>query len=277
MPDGRFINAAAPLRFTVKPAFWQRPVFSILALLLFALLVFAFFRRRVAVVKRKGDINRQMAELEARAIRAQMNPHFIFNSLNAIQELVVMEATDAAYQYLSKFSRLLRMVLHHSEQPMITLRDEIAMNRLYLELESLRFRASFQFSIDIADSIDEDTTMIPSFLLQPFIENAIWHGLLRKEGAKELLISFTEEEGNLVCRIVDNGIGREAAAAAKAARISGELFSSKGIQLSEERLKWLTKLRGWSADISVRDLVDAEGAAAGTEVLLTLQPIDAAA
>src|SRR5436190_2199682 len=132
------------------------------------------------------SISEQLSKAKLEALRSQMNPHFIFNSLNAIQECILTNKVDAAYEYLSKFSKLQRMVLNNSEKELIPLSSEVEMLRLYLSLESLRFSESFSYDIDTAGITDTDEIMIPSLITQPFVENAIWHGLRNKEGDKKL-------------------------------------------------------------------------------------------
>lgn len=255
--------------FTISPPFWQTWWFRALAVLLAAGLFILVFRRRILTIKNKAAIKQQMAELEAKAIRAQMNPHFIFNSLNAIQESIVLNDYDTSYQYLSKFSKLLRQVLNNSEKNFIPLRNEIEMNRLYLELESLRFKHSFIYTIDIDPSIDTDTVLFPSLMLQPFIENAVWHGLMHKEGEKKLAIRFSCPQLQLKCEIEDNGIGREKAAAIKKQKLGSHYFESKGTALALQRMQLLNESGIPAATLSIEDLYN-NGAAAGTRVIISI-------
>lgn len=199
-----------------------------------------------------------------------MNPHFIFNSLNAIQELIVTKNFTESYQYLSSFSKLLRMVLNNSESNFIPLSAEIEMNRHYLQLESLRFKKSFHYEINIDADIDEDTTLVPSLLLQPFLENAIWHGLMPKEGEKILDISFKGEADQLICVIEDNGIGREKASAIKAGKIGANYFESKGMTLSRQRIEMLNQQLKENFSIQIVDLKDSAGLATGTRVIIAV-------
>ena len=155
------------------------------------------YKLRIKTLKQKASIEQQLAELEGKALRAQMNPHFIFNSLNAIQECVVSGKIDAAYDYLARFSKLLRMVLNNSEKDLVSLQEEIDMLNIYLELESLRFKDSFSYEINIAPNIETEMSEVPPLLLQPYIENAIWHGLMHKEGEKKLRIDCEEKNSVL--------------------------------------------------------------------------------
>ena len=256
--------------FTIRPPFWQTWWFRILVISLTGALVVAFFGIRMRTFKAKAAIKQQLAELEAKAIRAQMNPHFIFNSLNAIQESIVTEKVDAAYDYLSRFSKLLRMVLDNSEKNLIPLSSELETIRLYLSLEALRFSQSFSYIIEVDEQVDKDDIYIPSLLLQPFAENAIWHGLINKEGEKKLLLHFDEKNGSLECVIQDNGVGRARATEIKQQKLGAGHFESKGTRLALQRIEILNRERPGSASIETIDLFDDSGNAAGTKVLIRL-------
>jgi ligand-binding sensor domain-containing protein/two-component sensor histidine kinase len=257
----------APIQysFIIEPPFWKSNWFRAFSVVLISGLVYFLFRRRINNIRERAAIKHQMAELEGKALRAQMNPHFIFNSLNAIQKLIVIQDMDASYNYLSKFSKLLRLVLDNSDKNFISLSQELEMNKLYLELESLRFKNSFQYYIKLNQQTDPDILLIPSLLLQPFIENAIWHGLMHKDGDKKLEINFTEDTQYLVCSIEDNGIGREKSAAIKSQKLGAHYFESKGTQLSQQRIKLLTDAGNETA-VSYIDLKNPDGSAAGTRV-----------
>ncbi len=266
---------AQPLQFpfVIKPPFWQTWWFLLLCVLTAVLLVYAIFRTRVKRIKEKAAIRQQLAELEGKALRAQMNPHFIFNSLNAIQECIVMEKIDAAYEYLARFSKLLRMVLNNSEKNLISLQEEMEMITLYLELEALRFKNSFSYTIFIDPAIDIEMAEVPPLLLQPFIENAIWHGLRNKEGEKKLSVSCSADNSGITCTIQDNGIGREKAKEIKAAKMGTAAFESRGMILSEQRMQMMNLGHHEKFDVQIQDLYDEEGNAAGTKVILQLPQI----
>ena len=256
--------------FSINPPFWKTWWFSILIGVLIAGTVFIIFKRRVKYYKEKAAVKQQLAELEAKAIRAQMNPHFIFNSLNAIQETIITENIDAAYDYLSRFSKLLRMVLDNSEKNLITLSSELQTIRLYLSLEALRFSQSFEYSIVAENQLESDEIFIPSLLIQPFVENAIWHGLINKEGDKKLKIHFKEENRMLECVIEDNGVGRARAREIKMQKLGASVFESKGTRLALQRIEILNRERPGSASIETIDLYDENGKAAGTSVVIRL-------
>jgi ligand-binding sensor domain-containing protein/putative methionine-R-sulfoxide reductase with GAF domain len=215
------------------------------------------------------SISEQLSKAKLESLRSQMNPHFIFNSLNAIQECILTNNVDAAYKYLSKFSKLQRMVLNNSQKELIPLSDEIEMLQLYLSLESLRFSKSFTYHIDMAGVTDINEIMVPSLLTQPLVENAIWHGLRNKEGDKTLTIMYKEEDGLLFISIDDNGIGREEAAAIKRQKIGSEQFASKGTIILQQRLYVLSQQLKTAIQLQTIDKVDESGKAAGTKVIIS--------
>jgi hypothetical protein len=214
-------------------------------------------------------MNDKLSKAKLETLRSQMNPHFIFNSLNAIQECIVTNKVDAAYTYLSAFSKLQRMVLNNSEKELIPLSSEIEMLELYLSLESLRFSKSFSYNINFNGVADTDEIMIPSLITQPLVENAIWHGLRNKEGEKTLDIAYEEKEGLIFITIDDNGIGREKAAAIKQQKIGSKQFASKGILILQQRLHVLSQQLKTEIRLVTTDKEDEVGNAAGTKVIIS--------
>ncbi|MBX3254017.1 MAG: histidine kinase [Chitinophagaceae bacterium] len=263
--NGNISSNEASISFRITPPLWQTWWFRLISATTIVTAIWLAFRARIKSVRVKAAINQQIAELKGQALRAQMNPHFIFNSLNAIQELIVTENYPASYQYLSKFSKLLRLVLNISEKNFIPLSQEIEMCNLYLELESLRFKHSFHYKIETGN-IETDVVPFPTLLVQPFIENAIWHGLMQKEGKKNVEVLFTEKDDWITCTIRDNGIGRVRAAAIKASKIGSEHFTSKGILLARQRMDSLIAAGAGKGNIEITDCKDDAGYATGTEV-----------
>ena len=211
-------------------------------------------------------INEQLSKAKLDSLRSQMNPHFIFNSLNAIQECILTNKVDEAYEYLSKFSKLQRMVLNNSEKELISLSNEIEMLRLYLSLESLRFSKSFAYEINTDSISDIDDIVIPSLLTQPLVENAIWHGLRSKEGEKMLKIKYEETTEHLMVTIEDNGIGREKAIEIKNQKLNTEKFASKGTTILKNRLEVLSQQIKTEIVLEFIDKKDAAGKGIGTIV-----------
>ena len=229
------------------------------AILAISVLVFRYRHVRLRLKQRAS-------ELEMQALRAQMNPHFTFNCLSAINHFILDHQNDKASDYLTRFSRLVRMVLVNAGKDAIPLDEELDMLRLYLDMEQLRFRHSFSWSIDMAEGLPVSQLQVPCFILQPFCENAIWHGLMHKEGEKKLDILLKYFEGILLVTIRDNGIGRE-----KAATLSRKQHSSMGQQLTASRLALFNKNRDERSAMEIHDLKDANGEVSGTEIILFIQ------
>jgi putative methionine-R-sulfoxide reductase with GAF domain/ligand-binding sensor domain-containing protein len=217
----------------------------------------------------------KMAESRLQSLRLQMNPHFLFNALNSIQQMILANEEMVATRYLSKFSKLLRTILVHSDKEFVTLKEELEILHLYIDLESIRFKDSFNYSIECDDEIDTDEIKLPTLLIQPFVENAIWHGLMHKEGERFLQVKFSEQDDCIHCIIEDNGIGRERSGEAKLATGQGKKHTSKGIEVSLERLKAMSNARpddpvgrgnGCGGSLQIFDLKDVNGNATGTSV-----------
>lgn len=219
--------------------------------------------------KVKAEFQQQTTELEMQALRAQMNPHFIFNCLSSINRYILINRTEEASDYLTKFSRLIRMALHNSEKSFITLENELEALRLYLDLERLRFRNAFNFQITCINSLDESSIFIPPMLIQPFAENAIWHGLMHKEGIGSLDIVLSAKGKTLTCSVTDDGIGRDKAAAINSK--SAEKNKSMGVKVTSKRLELLSRNENEQAIFTIKDLVDHEGNSAGTKVILQIR------
>jgi ligand-binding sensor domain-containing protein/putative methionine-R-sulfoxide reductase with GAF domain len=217
------------------------------------------------------ELHIRMAESKFLNLRLQMNPHFLFNSLNSIQHLIVSQQTNKAYRYLTIFSKLLRSLLQHAAANFIRLDEELRILQSYLDLESLRFEESFHYEITVDERLEQETVLIPSLLVQPFAENAIWHGLMNKQGSKRLHIAFSNHhEEYLTCIIEDNGVGRQQAAATQRNDLSSMVHESKGILIIRERLALLQEKTGKPAEIDIVDLTDEEAMPCGTRVIIVI-------
>ena len=219
--------------------------------------------------KKHAELLRRTSELEMQALRAQMNPHFIFNCLSSINRFILKNETEAASDYLTRFSRLIRMVLVHSQEPLITLEDELEILRLYLDMEQLRFKDAFDYSIIFTNRVDTGSVFIPSLLLQPFCENAIWHGLMHKEKKGNLQVALSMEDQVLHCTITDDGIGRKMSAEMNSK--STEKNKSLGLKITRERLALLNGEKGITTSYEISDIQDEEGNVAGTRVDLRIR------
>jgi len=202
------------------------------------------------------------------ALRAQMNPHFIFNSLNSINRFILQNNRAQASQYLTKFSRLVRLILQNSQAALIPLECEMESLQLYLELERLRFDDHFSFKIIIGDELDTEVIKIPPLIIQPFAENAIWHGLMPKEEKGCLQVELFQNEEMLCCKITDDGIGRKKAEDIKSK--SSPVHKSMGLRITEERIAMLRQHKQNKSSVQITDLVLPDGSAGGTEVLLEI-------
>lgn len=219
--------------------------------------------------KEQAILKHNASELEMEALRAQMNPHFVFNCLSSINRFILKNETEAASDYLTRFSRLIRMVLTNSKNKFISLEDELDMLRLYLDMERLRFKDSFDYSITFTNSIDISNIFVPPLLLQPFAENAIWHGLMHKEGQGHLEVALSIEDKILTCMITDNGVGRNKAGMFKSE--SAEKQKSMGLHITTERLALLNKDMDEETYFNFEDITDDDGNSAGTRVILKMQ------
>ncbi len=219
--------------------------------------------------KRMKELDHLMKESRLAVLQSQMNPHFIFNAMNSIQRFTLQHDVENANRYISRFSKLLRMVLQHSEKNAITLDDELEMLNLYLEIESLRMSNSFSFQFEVDEEIETDALKIPGMMVQPFVENALAHGLANKNGDKKLLVRFyMPHERMLLCEVTDNGIGRDKAMVVKEKKATLLPHQSKGITLVKERLSLYNKqVKG---KITIIDLTDEQGDAAGTTVKIEI-------
>lgn len=210
----------------------------------------------VAYKKRQDSLKKQrelafrasLSETEMRVLRLQMNPHFIFNSLNSISDYISRNDIESADYYLAKFAKLMRGILENSEEPEIPLADELQMLQLYMQLEASRLGGKFTHEISVDDNIDANETMVPPLILQPFVENSIWHGLSRKEGQGKIKIEVTKDNGMIRCVVEDDGIGRRSPQVTKNGR------KSYGTNITSDRIEMLNKLKNANASVHVIDL-----------------------
>jgi LytS/YehU family sensor histidine kinase len=219
-------------------------------------------KAKIEVLQNKQKV----AESRLQSLRLQMNPHFLFNALNSIQQMILSNEELVATRFLSRFSKLLRAILIHSDKETVTLKEELEILNLYIELEARRFKDSFRYNIDCDSEIDEDEIKIPTLLIQPFVENAIWHGLMHKEGDRNLSVRFFEAGNFLRCVIEDNGVGRKKSEETKKANGQERSHISKGIKVSMERLKSIRNKEGNEGSLTITDLYDENEEARGTRV-----------
>ncbi|MEA5459888.1 two-component regulator propeller domain-containing protein [Arcicella sp. LKC2W] len=270
--DGTPSQPIKPITFIINPPFWQTLWFkTFIVSVILALIILYFFIRTKNIKKKeeeKTEINKKFAELELQALQAQMNPHFVFNALSAIQNFILNNNTEEATNFLSKFSRLMRLFLESSRNKYIALSEEKVLLEYYIQLEELRFKGKFTSKIQIDTEVSLDTE-IPSMLLQPFVENAINHGLVYKENNDGFLhIQFKQDENKLICIIEDNGIGRQKAAEIKSKSLKP--YKSRSTEITEERLRSLELIENTKIEVSIIDKQDTNQTAIGTKVMIVM-------
>lgn len=266
--DGIWSKEITELDIVIVPPFWQTWWFYSVMLLALAGLGWLLLRLRIRYIRKEAQVNTQLAEMEMKALHAQMNPHFIFNCLGSIKQMIMEEERDNASHYLTKFARLIRLSLVHSQQALITLNENNEYLRHYLLMEQLRFNDSFQYTIEVAEGINGDELVFPPMMIQPLVENGIWHGLLGKEGCQLLSIRYSISPAALVCEIEDNGIGIDHVAD------PGPEHKSVGIDNIRKRLALLNMKYKMNCSLYILDKKNLGDAGQGTLVVLTLPIIN---
>jgi LytS/YehU family sensor histidine kinase len=267
------------IEIVVLPAWWNTWWFRITAGFCKALLLYIIPRwwlkqtfrlqlERSEKEKQLANLKHRTTELEMQALRAQMNPHFIFNSLNSINRFILQNNKAQASEYLTKFSKLIRLILQNSQAAFIPLESELASLQLYLELESLRFDHHFRHNIKVENDLDVSSVKVPPLIIQPYAENAIWHGLMHKEEPGNLEIELYQKDDMLCCKITDDGVGRKQSAALKSK--SAPTHKSMGMRITADRIANLQQRKQLYTTISIKDLVFPDGNPAGTEVILNI-------
>lgn len=223
--------------------------------------------RNKQIFEQKREIEIINEELENRMLRAQINPHFVFNALNSIQHFITINDKKSTLKYLTKFSSLLRQILENSISAKVTMVDELKFLNIYVDLEALRFDDSFSYNLTVEEDIDLHAVEVPILFLQPFVENAILHGLTPKTGNKHLTISIFQDEKNIIFEIEDNGIGREAAGKLKSQKNIEQ--KSRGLSVTEQRIKMLQK-NNPQEFVSYIDLKNNQGENMGTKIVIKI-------
>lgn len=231
-------------------------------LLLGAAWVFVFYKRSrdAEARKKEAEFQSHVADTEMKVMRLQMNPHFIFNSLNAISDYIARNDHQAADLYLTKFAKVMRMILENSEQQEVPLEEDLKALTLYIQLESLRLTHPFAYEIIVDSDIDAANTLIPPLILQPFVENSIWHGLSGKQSAGKITIRVQKAANMLFCVVEDDGVGRQTAPAGD----TGIRKKSLGMKITKSRIDIINKMKQTNAGVELIDLEE------GTRVVLRL-------
>ncbi len=268
--------AAQSFSFRVTEPFWLRTWFLALMAALVAVVAWAFIENQNRKQARKQEAERllmetrqKIADAEMQALRAQMNPHFIFNCLNSINRYIVKSDQATASRYLTRFAKLIRLILDNSNSSTVSLSNELEALKLYVEMESIRFDKQFTWEISVDEGVQPDSIHLPPLIIQPYVENAIWHGLLHKETAGHLRVHVCCGTDRLLEVIIeDNGVGREAARTLRSKTASGN--KSLGMKLTEERLGLLNRKMELHATVEVEDLYLPDGSSRGTRVSLRI-------
>lgn len=266
---GTWSTTPASIEFSIFPPFWKRIWFLGIMVILFSGLFFMIHRIRINSINNRNELLQNINLYKQQSLRQQMNPHFIFNTLNSIQLYILEKDTISSHKYLSKFARLMRITLDNSIYSSIPIKDELEALRIYLDLEKLRIEDGFEYSINYGDNETILNYGIPTLLIQPFVENAIWHGIsLRKDRLGFIKIAITDDGNVLKCTIEDNGVGRVAADLIRQSR--RKEHKSRGSQITLQRLDLLNQMYRENFSIEYNDLYDSEGFASGTNVTITI-------
>jgi len=268
--DGVWSKSPLKLTIVIEPAWHQTKLFRVGSVLFLLALISFVINNRIRRIKRNHNIEKQMFDLERKALRLQMNPHFIFNTLNSIQNFILTHNKTSAISYLSKFSKVMRQVLYNSDKTFVPLSDEITMIKNYIELEQLRFNSTFDYSFSIDEDVEEELIAVPTMLIQPHVENAILHGIINLKNRKgKLEIRFYFNTMNSIkCIVDDNGIGRRASGELR--KISGNTHNSKGFSITKQRLEQINHSYSESLSVHYEDKHDHEGNTKGTRVVIIL-------
>ncbi len=254
---------------SIATPWWQRTWFWVLVLGGITGIGYSLYRFRINQVRKEERMRlayeKKLTKVEMAALRAQMNPHFIFNALNSIEYFIISNEQETAVDYLNRFSRLVRLILQNSQNTLVPLKDDLEALRLYIEIENMRFDNLFDYDLRFSENINPATVLITPLLLQPYVEHAIWHGLMqKKEGRGKISVSIRKESNSLICILEDNGIGRTAAKKIKSK--SATKGKSYGMKITKDRLEALNQLGDAKASIQIFDLKDNFGKAKGTRI-----------
>ena len=271
--DGIISKVPLEFNFFIQAPFYKQFWFVALLVILAMVIVYTYFKFRIKTIEQNNQLVSEKLQLEEAlqrsmlsAIKSQMNPHFVFNALNTIQSYIYTNDKENASAYLSKFSELTRMILEMSNKDIVSLTDEIRSLELYLELEKIRFEDKLQYQLTIDEAISSDTTFVPSMLIQPYVENAIKHGLLHKRNNRLLLIDFKRSENGITVTIDDNGIGRKKSSELQKFKL--KKHQSFALSANQKRLEILNKGLKNAISLMIIDKESVYGEALGTKVIL---------
>lgn len=261
LEDGTWGNTTEMV-ISVGQPFYQRPWFITLIVLFFGFIGYLFYRFFINKSRKSALMEAKVAQLEQSALRAQMNPHFIFNSLNSIQSYIANNENDKAIRFLAKFARLIRTMLNHSRSNKITLQEEIESLTLYMDLEKMRFKEKFDFEVTIDDDVDIHDIMLPPLMIQPYLENAIIHGLAQTRSQGKINLYYIQQGKYLYATVTDNGIGIEQS---KKQKKGESLHKSVGMTITQKRLEMLDE-GNTDPKVKIAEIKSRKGEVLGTKV-----------
>ncbi len=271
--DGEWSTKEVQMKIAIASPYWATWWFWTAIVGTLALILSIIIQLRINAIKRRErqrtKYEKEMLGLEAKALRAQMNPHFIFNCMNSIKSLIQKNENEKATNYLITFSKLIRTIFQNSDKRETTLFDEIETCRLYAQLEAMRFGDKLSYTFKFDETIDLKSIMVPALILQPFIENSIWHGIMPKENGGTLQVSILKQDSKILCLVEDDGIGREISMQNKP-KGEGSSHESRGVHLTQARLDLDNLLNERKADVEIIDKKDTNGNPAGTKVIIRL-------
>jgi LytS/YehU family sensor histidine kinase len=247
--NNRWPEQTKNLSIVIVPPFWKTKWFIAGAVVLLFGLFYLFYRYRINQVRKKAELDKIMAQTEMKALHAQMNPHFIFNCLNSIREMILNNENKQASHYLNKFAQLIRITLNQSSKPFVSLQNTIDYLQRYIEMEKIR-ATNFTHSIEVDDSLNQEDILLPPMLIQPFIENSIWHGVNSPDQPMKIDIRFKKEHQQLLCTIEDDGIGIERSLKLKEEQLG---HNSVGIDNIKQRIKVLNEKYNLQSSVTIED------------------------
>lgn len=256
------------LALNITPYFYETWWFRGIFLFIVGLLGYLFYWQYQSRKLDKKEYNSTLLGMQMNTLRSQMNPHFLFNSLNSIKNYMVNKGPDEAADYLTRFSLLIRKILENSRKKLLSLEEEIEMLELYIEMENKRFSEKFSYKFEVDDSIDQSYFYLAPMIIQPYVENAIWHGLMNKESERNLSVMFLPSGENVICYIVDNGIGR--VEARKRNKHQNSSKKSLGMEITGDHIEAINKLYQINAKVDIEDCYDQKGNPTGTKVKIFL-------
>jgi two-component sensor histidine kinase len=247
--NNRWPEQLKMINIVIRPPFWKTPWFILFVAISLLMGIYFLYRYRIRQINQRANLDKLLAQTEMKALHTQMNPHFIFNCLNSIKKMILDNENGNASRYLSKFAQLIRLTLNQSSKPFISLRNTIDYLHRYLEMEQIR-NNRFTYTLETDDDLNPDDVYIPPMLIQPFIENSIWHGELPENEMLKISIRFLQRNNELICVVEDNGIGIEASLKKKEDTIKHE---SLGIANIRQRIQVLNEKYKLSSTLNIED------------------------